>query len=268
MFSRKRFYSIWDDGNYSQYLWKTFKTNLKKYTIDTVKASYLSIRFPFLYPKNAMTGSHYRNWTLERVAHKIYLKWDDFANKNANLYIEKFGPECGFFDGKCVKSEYIMKLAPFKDRFLYSFYNGLEKFLGVFFCIPTYSNYDAIPTGWRKRFGIQMCKELKKALLKDGGRKYLREWQIYDIKEKWGRLEIYTNGDLPRVRRVIEKYGYISQFVCVSCGDDAVKETLGWICPYCEDCVPKNEKYRWINPVYGWNSSEREQKNKELGFEK
>lgn len=264
MFGRKRFYNIWKDGNYSKYVWNTFTYNLKKYTIDAVKSTYLSIRFPFLYPKNAYSGSHYRNWTLERKMSEIYMKWSNFADNNQNLYIDKFGEDCSFCEGKHIKVEYILKLAPFKDRFLYSFYNGLCKFLGVIFCIPTYSNYDAIPKGWRKRFGIQLCKELKQAIKKSGGRKYMKEFQIFDIKEKWGRLEIYTSGQTPEVTRVINKYNYISQFVCITCGEDAVKQTLGWVCPYCEDCVPEHERFVWINPIYGWSNSETEKKNKEI----
>ena len=87
----------------------------------------------------------------------------------------------------------------------------------------------------------------------------MKEFAILDIKEKYGRLVIYTNGVSPEVDRVLKKYEYISQFVCVTCGEDAVKQTLGWICPYCEDCKPDNQLYVHFGhngfKYYGWEGN-------------
>lgn len=41
---------------------------------------------------------------------------------------------------------------------------------------------DDLPEGWRKSFGINICKELDK-LLKKGN--YRKEYRITQIKEKW-----------------------------------------------------------------------------------
>ena len=43
--------------------------------------------------------------------------------------------------------------------------------------------YWRIECGWRKAFGIQLCKELKAALNRGG---MLKTWEITDIKEKYG----------------------------------------------------------------------------------
>lgn len=129
--------------------------------------------------------------------------------------------------------------------------------------IQTVTWLGAMPIGWRKRFGIDFCKELKKAILSSGGREYMRTFHIIDLKEKYGSLNVYTSGATPEVERVIEKYEYISQFVCVDCGKDAVKKTYrGWICPYCEDCLPKDSEWIWINPIYGWSDLRKEEYNK------
>ena len=49
-----------------------------------------------------------------------------------------------------------------------------------------------MPEGWRKIFGIQMCKEIKRALLEDG-RKKLYKYRITQIKEKFGSLRWYDS---------------------------------------------------------------------------
>lgn len=267
MLTRKEYYEIYkkETGRrYSDYVKNFIKFKFKRYTVDWIYASYLSIRFPFLYPRNRFNDRHYVNYTLAKKYTDIYKRASEYCNENINKYIERFGADCTFLNDKYIKSEYVMKGMPFKDRFLYWFYQFLEKVIGIFHSIPFYTEYDAIPRGWKKRFGIQLCKELKEAILKSGGKSYMKGFRILDIKEKWGVLNIYTNGNSPEVNRVIQKYEYISQFVCVSCGEDAVKKTLGWICPYCEKCVPKNQKYVWIDPIYGWSSSERVKKNEEL----
>lgn len=59
--------------------------------------------------------------------------------------------------------------------------------------IPTYTELDAMPKGWRKCFGIQMCKEIKASLKRSN---YLYKYRIMQIKEKYGcydeKTEILT----------------------------------------------------------------------------
>ena len=59
--------------------------------------------------------------------------------------------------------------------------------------IPTYTELNSMPIGWRKAFGIQMCKEIKQALKKHN---YLYNYRIMQIKEKYGcydeKTEILT----------------------------------------------------------------------------
>lgn len=244
---------------------------------DVVRSCYLCLRFPFLYPRNVYGNKHYSNYKLDEKRKEIYRKWSEWVKDHQELYFDVFGEDCLIdfepvdniftpedFTNSIVKCEYVMKHyhIPLKDRFLYWLYGFLNDFLAIFHFIPTWSEFDAIPYGWRKRFGIQFCKELKEAILKSGGKKLMKEFRIHQIKEKWGKFTFYVNTYPKEVDRVIKKYEYISQFVCIDCGEDAVKKTVGWICPYCEHCLPKNKDWIWIDPVYGWSNAKRSEENK------
>lgn len=231
-----------------------------------LKSSYLCMRFPFLYPRNRFSGRHYTNWNLREKYTSIYRKWSEFSGMHQKEYYHRFGAECidwnTTLSSSFVKTGYVMKLATFKDRFLYFWYKFCERFLGIFHFLPEYTELDGMPSGWRKRFGIDFCKELKRAILHSGGRKYMKEFRILDIKEKYGTLRCYAWGETDEVMRVIRKYEYISQYVCIVCGEDAVKCTTGWISPYCEKCLPETNRWVWIDPVYGWSNGLKSEENK------
>lgn len=229
---------------------------------EIIKSSYLCIRFPFLYPRNRFSDRHYTNWNLRNKQKDLYNKQFNWSRDHIKEYKDKFGEKCLIFNESIVKSEFIMKLAPIKDKFLYWFYGKLELIYGLFHFIPTYTELDAMPIGWRKRFGIQFCKELKQAIKEAPSNNYMKIFRIMQIKEKWGEFQCYVNYSSEGVSRVINKYGYISKFVCIDCGKDAVKQTQGWISPYCENCLPKNNIWLWIDPVYGWSDPEHSEYNK------
>lgn len=111
-----------------------------------------------------------------------------------------------------------------------------EKILDNICIIPTYTELDAMPEGWRKAFGIQMCKELKKELKKH---KFLYKYRITQIKEKFGGLRWYDTGS-PKdseIWDIIDKYTQISYRTCIVCGKPATKISKGWISPFCDDCI-------------------------------
>lgn len=54
-----------------------------------------------------------------------------------------------------------------------------------------YTELDDMPKGWRIAFGEQMCEELKQELIKFN---YLDDYEITQVKEKWGSLRWYDNG--------------------------------------------------------------------------
>lgn len=118
--------------------------------------------------------------------------------------------------------------------------------------------YYCIPEGWRKAFGLQMIREINEALLRNGGKKTRKAYDISDIKEKFGALRWYDNGAPNEVHNIIEKYAYISRYTCIDCGKPATVITTGWICPYCDDCIGDrggihfgHDGYEW----YGWRGN-------------
>lgn len=95
------------------------------------------------------------------------------------------------------------------------------------------SFYDCLPVGWQKAFGHRLMKELKKAAKKDK-----LKLVIYDIKEKWGFLNIHTNAEFnSEIDNVIAKYEELSRKVCINCGKPAKYRSKGWIAYYCETCA-------------------------------
>lgn len=219
-------------------LWYKFKYNVKYRwnPVRWVPASILCIRFPFLYPRNRFSGKHYTNWKLRgkmKKAHeKGYTMVGEFGNPENPAKIEKVSRWWAFVE---------------------KFYLFLEGLIGIFHIIPCYTELDAMDKGWRKVFGIQICQELKRALLQDGGRKLLRAYRITQIKEKYGMLCWYDAGGTEETNKIIAKYEYISWHTCIECGRTADYITRGWIEPYCKEHLPEGydpEDPEQVNKFY------------------
>ena len=104
----------------------------------------------------------------------------------------------------------------------------------------SYTELDAMDRGWRKAFGERMCEEIRNALIEDD---YLEEYRVAQIKEKYGELRWYDFSAPKSVRDIIEKYSYISRFICMDCGSIYGKDFFdGWIYTLCEDCAKKSFK--------------------------
>lgn len=96
---------------------------------------------------------------------------------------------------------------------------------------------DDMPKGWKKAFGIQMCEELRDILIEGN---YLDEYQVFQVKEKYGCLRWYDNG-VPesiwdKYRDWLNKYEDLSEKTCVGCGKPATMRTDGWVSPWCDEC--------------------------------
>ena len=124
--------------------------------------------------------------------------------------------------GNFFKTLYITIRFPFMTMYDY---NGKRVWEASF--------YDCLPEGWQKAFGFDLMKDLKKAAKKDK-----LKLVIYDVKEKWGFLNIYTNAEFDSATNdVIAKYEELSKKVCINCGKPSKYRTTGWIAYYCEDCA-------------------------------
>lgn len=206
-----------------------------------IKNSILCIRFPFLYPRNRFSDLHYNNWKINNYCKQLAVEYQ---------YVGKRKPDS--------KKVYNLKVNNLGTSYIYIYWTNRwakilydiitwyhDIFLQILHCIPVYTELDAMPTGWRKAFGIQMCKEIKHALIKVGGKKALYKYRITQIKEKYGELRWYDAYSYVDVQKIIQKYEYISARTCINCGDLAAGYTPieYWKSPYCDNCKPKNSKY-------------------------
>ena len=103
-----------------------------------------------------------------------------------------------------------------------------------------YTLLDDIPSGWREEFGIEMCEEIKKVLEKYD---MLKDYRIFQIKEKFGELRVYGNWGNEEFDAVIKKYTDYSKIICYRCGDMAdFYDMYKTGCPICHYCAEELDK--------------------------
>lgn len=204
----------------------------------------LCIRFPFLYPRNRFTNKHYNNWYILNKIRDLEVKYHYFSREDKKLYFKKK-----------TDNFVIGWTNPFIPFYIFLL-KCCHRFLYIFHCIPTYTELDAMETGWRKRFGIQMCKDIRNQLIRDyfeynflkGFKKtftfLLFDFRIMQLKEKYGELRLYTNWATPKVFDIIEYYSEKSQHICFNCGKDAdiVTSINSYMLPYCKECFGDSTK--------------------------
>lgn len=133
-----------------------------------------------------------------------------------------------------------------RNEKIYNFINYIwENIINKICFIPLSTELDAMPEGWRKSFGIKMCKEIKQELKKHN---YLYKYRITQIKEKFGSLRWYDAGS-PKgcINKIIDKYESISRYTCINCGAKAKYISKGWVSPYCENCISNHDDYNLIH---------------------
>lgn len=213
----------YDKIDFFDYKVRLDKTN-EKLTIKN-KLDSLEIDLP---------GIIWKSNTFEILGVKLDFAWVS-GNPVVVVYVTPMDPEdkTNYGFGGRYKSLVISKWY----NFWYKVVDWIdEKVLDKIFFLPSYTELDAMDAGWRKAFGIQMCKEIKAELKKH---KFLYKYRIVQIKEKWGYLHWYDGGTPKdsKIYDIIRKYEQISAKTCVVCGKPATKITKGWIYPYCDDCV-------------------------------
>ena len=93
---------------------------------------------------------------------------------------------------------------------------------------------DFMPAGWKKAFGRKMCEEIKECLVKEN---CLDTYVVVNVKEKWGKLDWFSFSETPATDEIEEKYHELSGQTCCGCGKLATMISLGWVCPWCDDCA-------------------------------
>ena len=210
---------ITDDKNKSLISYGDFNGHL--YTLR-IKNDYLEI-----------CDEHYRSWISIPISKYgkgkiIKTGWEN--KKIPYLVVEDWedNPDADHFI-KIVHAKWLQRYIKFLD-----WINAYP--LQLLHCIPSYTELDAMESGWRKAFGIQMCKEIRAALLRQGW-KSLFKYRIMQIKEKFGELRWYDEFSTSDIQDIISKYEDISRHTCIVCGKPATKISTGWICPYCDEHI-------------------------------
>ena len=104
-------------------------------------------------------------------------------------------------------------------------------------CVYTWA--ELMPQGWYKAFGELFFEDLDKALKESYPEGIPEDFQLLDLKEKWGSLRVYLSSEPRLVSDVLYKYEYISSFICIECGIPypfAHMTYDGWVMPLCEKC--------------------------------
>ena len=112
--------------------------------------------------------------------------------------------------------------------------------IGKVLFLPSYTEADACPEGWKNIF-FELCDGIKKEL--HGNYKSFR---ITQVKEKYGTLRFYINAGSSEIYQLIHKAEEKSATTCICCGKPAKYISLGWISPYCKDCMDFTWKYKEI----------------------
>lgn len=100
--------------------------------------------------------------------------------------------------------------------------------------------------GWVSAFVPDLIYELCDAL-----GPYVDDFEVYQIKEKFGSLVIYwgwnfrdytDEEDMDRkeiddaIKKIVQKYSDISYRTCVRCGNKATFLSSHWVVPWCDNC--------------------------------
>ena len=104
-----------------------------------------------------------------------------------------------------------------------------------------YTWLDDLPIGWRIAFGNKMIRELDKILRKAN---YQNNYQITEIKEKYGQLCWYSNGVPSNIIKDYNKWydKYINKSIktCIECGKKGKIDYKNyWKIPLCKRCRKK-----------------------------
>lgn len=85
-----------------------------------------------------------------------------------------------------------------------------------------YYHFEAGP-GWNNLI-YELCFVLSKILNRFGEKKIYKDFSVEEIKDKFGMLRFVVYGIPQSMRKIISTYESKSQFICETCGADAVKE--------------------------------------------
>jgi hypothetical protein len=80
----------------------------------------------------------------------------------------------------------------------------------------------------------------------DHNKKYnpkITQVEAVQVKEKYGGLRFYTNGECEMIHGMIWLAEYMSNFICEDCGTtkEVIQNDNGWITTLCKECRKKRQ---------------------------
>lgn len=67
--------------------------------------------------------------------------------------------------------------------------------------------------------------------------------QVFQVKEKWGLLNIYVDGATGELNEMVRQAEKMSGTICEKCGNPGSRQIIkGWYLTLCESCRVKEEK--------------------------
>ena len=144
------------------------------------------------------------------------------------------------------------------NKKLYNWYKFVswtdKEILDRILFLPGHTELDAMPKGWRKAFGLSICRDIKAELKKHKGA--LRKYRITQIKEKFGGLEWYDWWSTEKMYKEIKpKYHSLSMKTCINCGKPAEYISKVYVSPYCSDCAKTKENYVKMTEENAWDKA-------------
>lgn len=86
--------------------------------------------------------------------------------------------------------------------------------------------------GWYNLI-LNLCESIEKDL------KEINDFEVLQIKEKYGRLRFYTTHVPEHIFQLIREAESQSQLICEVCGDKGEKRKTTWIFTRCDKCQNK-----------------------------
>ena len=99
--------------------------------------------------------------------------------------------------------------------------------------------------GWWKVLGNDLIAEMDEILSRTDS-EFQENFEIFQAKEKYGRLRIYGSPYNEELEDLFSEYSVMSKYICPVCGKKATWTTTGWIGHYCDEHVPEGR-----NKVHG-----------------
>lgn len=191
----------------------------------------ICMKYPFFWPRNVWTGKKCSGFFSFTELDHLPKGW----YKAFGLQMAKEIQECL---NKFHKLYLIENRNKIKKNFIYLFDNILMIFKNLFILNFDKVEFLCIDT-------LKLINVLYHLIFKKHSKNLIR---ITQLKEKYGRLCIYTTYTFSELDKIISKYERLSEITCSICGKIATHISIGYILPYCHDCKLQNKgiKYKKI----------------------